>query len=117
MYGQYFSTDMFILAERICHQNQDSSFPHSACFFLLQCNVNHISLISMTDTDMTDHPLRYINIHDALKDESSAFSWGMWYSTCRGSSRKSAWSSFCINNCGCCCLMAGSSTNVSGYGV
>lgn len=83
-----------------------------------------LPVISLSDTHMTERPLRYTNMHTLLQKMNTVpfpvFP-GMWYSTCRGSSRRSAWSSFCINHSDCCCLTvrltACNSTSASGYGV
>lgn len=51
----------------------------------------------------------HTHAHTASNDEHCALSpvfSRRWYSTCRGSSRRSAWSSFCINHVACCRLTA-----------
>lgn len=92
---------------------QQNYYPVSiqiVCFYCVDAML--LLSICLSDTHMTEHPLRHtqthMHMHTLLQKTQCPFSMlsGMWYSTCRESSRRSAWSSFFINHSACCCLTA-----------
>lgn len=76
-------------------KNKKTLSIHSVCF---HCAYS----IPLHSHDLTPAQI-HKHAHATSGDETCAL--GIWYSTCRGSSRRSAWSSFCINHSDCCCCL------------
>ena len=107
-------------------ETKKSQFPSSVFAFIvpIQCDRYQSDLlVKHTQTDTHTHThihTRARTLPQMMNTVPFPVFSGMWYSTCRGSSRRSAWSSFCINHFDCCCLTARltacNSTGASGYG-